>query len=75
MFALLEPTATVADVVAAFLRAESLQQAADSGPQRLAAAGGSFAQQCLELGEELLDRVPIAVVTAMGPRSGEYGGR
>jgi hypothetical protein len=55
IFCLLERIAAVEEIVAAFVRAEGVDQVAGGGPERLAAAGGGLAQERLELGEELLN--------------------
>jgi hypothetical protein len=46
----------VPEVVSTLLRWEAVEQVADGGPEHLLGACARFAQQRLELGEELLDR-------------------
>jgi hypothetical protein len=45
--------------VGAFLWHEGFERLTDCGPDRLDGSRGGFAQQVLELGEDLLDRVQI----------------
>jgi hypothetical protein len=50
------------EVVGTFGGWGGIEQAGDGGPELVPGAGGGPAQQCLELGEQLLDRVRIRTV-------------
>lgn len=50
------------EVSGAFRGCEVTERIADFKPELVDSAGGSFAQQCLELGEDLLDGIEIGTV-------------
>jgi hypothetical protein len=50
----------VGKIVGAFFGCEAVEQAADAAPQRLETSWRFSAEQLLELGEDLLDRVEVA---------------
>ena len=52
----------MANVVLAFAAAELIQQGTNGFPQRVERTGLGFAQQSLQLGEYLFDRVVIRTV-------------
>ncbi|MFD2222718.1 hypothetical protein ACFSM9_02980, partial [Microvirga arabica] len=51
--------AAVGEVVAAFLSLDPSADLPNGAPERVKGAGFGFTQMCLELGEELLDRVAM----------------
>jgi hypothetical protein len=54
--------AAVAEVVGAFGWRVGCEEAADAGPELVPGPGGGLAQERLELGEQLLDRLQIRAV-------------
>jgi hypothetical protein len=52
----------VGEVVCAFRRGEAVEQLADGGANGIEVSGRGVAQQMLELGEDLLDRVEVGRV-------------
>src|SRR6516162_6227802 len=64
--------AGVDEVVGAFLGFEAVEECADAAPGGLGGARIGFAQQGLELGEDLLDRVEVGRVTRQEEQLGAH---
>ena len=67
----------MANVVFALIKAKPLEQRTDGGPERLERAGLSAAQQGLELGNDLFDRIEVRTVRGQVPQrsTGPSNGR
>ena len=63
MFVLGGSISSVSEIVGALGGGEALEQRADAFPGCLDAAFCGLAQQCLELGEDLLDRIELGTNT------------
>ena len=60
----------MANVVLALIEAKALQQRTDGRPERLERAGLGAAQQGLELGKDLFDRIEVWTVRRYVPQRG-----
>ena len=65
--------ATVDQVVLALVGAEAVEERPDGGPERVFGPRGSFPEQRLQLGEELLDRVQVRRVGWEVEHAGPHG--
>ena len=58
----------MANVVLALIKAKPLKQRTDGRPERLERAGLGAAQQGLELGKDLFDRIEVRTVRGQVPQ-------